>query len=141
MAIGNMKTRNQETHLYQDQDPVEKQIIVDQVWNERMDKKQSEDGNGTEKCCRRWRIYVEDEGISYQGDHYYQVPRKVSEIKTRSLWMDLMSQVIELREDNFQKANDDGEHDLNLYKSVIKNELEVITENKGNDGQNVKHGQ
>ena len=27
METGNMKTRNQETRLYQDQDPVEKQIL------------------------------------------------------------------------------------------------------------------
>ena len=50
-------------------------------------------------------------------------------------------QVMELWEEEFQKANDDGEHDLNLYKSVIESELETITESKGNDGQNVKHGQ
>ena len=27
MEIGNMKTRNQETHLSQDQDPIEKQFL------------------------------------------------------------------------------------------------------------------
>ena len=49
--------------------------------------------------------------------------------------------MIELWEEEFQKANDDEEQDLNLHKSVIESEFEIITENKGNDGQNMKHGQ
>ena len=49
--------------------------------------------------------------------------------------------MIELWEEEFQKANDDEEHDLNLHKSVIESEFEIITENKKNDGENVKHGQ
>ena len=50
-------------------------------------------------------------------------------------------QVIDLWEEEFLKANDNEEHNLNLHKSVNESELEIITENKGNDGQNVKHGQ
>ena len=50
-------------------------------------------------------------------------------------------QVLELWGKEFENANDEETHNLNLHKSVIESEIESTIENNGNDGQNGKHGQ
>ena len=50
-------------------------------------------------------------------------------------------QVLELWGKEFENANDEETHNLNLHKSVIESEFESTIENNGNNGQNGKHGQ
>ena len=130
METGIMKNRNQETHLYQDQDPVEKQIL----WIK------SEMRGWTKSKVKT----VKEQKRVAEGEEFMlkmkEFPTKVITItkypgKAVRSKHDLYGwtrcpteeeqQVIDLWEEEFQKANDDEEHDLNLYKSVIESELEI----------------
>ena len=135
MATGNMGTRNQETHLFQDQNPVEKQILWIKFETRGWTKSKVE-------TVMEQKNVAESEEFMLRMTEF---PTKVITItkypgKTVRSKQDLYGwtrcpteeeqQVIDLWEEEFPKANDDEEHDLNLHKSVIESELEIITENK-----------
>ena len=140
-----MKTRNQETHLYQDQDPVEKQIL------------------GVKSDKRGWTkskvIKVIDKKSVSEVEEFMlkmkESPAKVITVtkypqKSVGPKQDLYGwtrcpieeeqQVVDLWEEEFTNANNEEEHELNLYRNVFEQEIGVTTQGEGDDEQNIGYG-
>ena len=130
MATGNMGTRNQETHLYQDQNPVEKQILWIKSETRGWTKGEVETVMEQKSIAEGKEFMLRMKEFPTKVITITKYPGKAVRSKQDLYgWTQCPTeeeqQVIDLWEEELQKANDDEEHDLNLYKSVIESELEI----------------
>ena len=140
-----METRNQETHLYQDQDPVEKQTLWvksdKRGWTKSkvikvIDKKSVSEGEEFILKMKEFHAKVititkyPKKSIRPKQDLYGWTRCPTEEEQ----------QVVDLWEEEFTNANNEEEHELNLYRNVFEKEIGVTTYGEEDDEQNIGYG-
>ena len=135
--MNNVKTRNQSTYLYQDSDPVENQIM----WVK------SESRNWQKSKITK----ILDKKTVSGGEEFIvemrEFPGKVITItkypnkSTRPIqdtygWTRYPTEdeqeVVDLWDDDFSEANKEDGHELNLYKSVLEEDIGLTAYSKDN---------
>ena len=135
-----MRTRNQETHLYQDQDPIENQTLW--VKSDRrnwikskiikiIDKKSVSEGEEFKLEMKEFPAKV----ITITQYPKNSVRAKQDLYGWTRYPTEEEQQAVDLWEEEFTNANNEDGHDLNLYRNVFEEDIGLTTYGK-DDGQN-----
>ena len=138
--MNTVKTRNQSTYLYQDSDPVENQIIWVKSESRNWEKSKITKILDKKSVSGGEEFIVEMKEFPGKVITITKYPSKSTRpIQDSYGWTRCPTEdeqkAMDLWEDDFTEANNEEGHDLNLYKSVLEEDIGLTAYSK-NDGVN-----